>query len=43
MIITSLYGMKILPNKEHKNKLKAAIQYLGSKYLLATPIMKGNK
>jgi hypothetical protein len=23
--------------------LKAAIQYLGSKYLLATPIMKGNK
>jgi hypothetical protein len=43
MIITSLYGMKILPNKEHENKLKAAIQYLGRKYLLATPIMKGNK
>jgi hypothetical protein len=43
MIITSLYGMTILPNKEHKNKLKAAIQYLGNKYLLATPITKGNK
>jgi hypothetical protein len=43
MIITSLYGMTILPNKEHENKLKAAIQYLGNKYLLATTIKKGNK
>jgi len=43
MIITSLYGMKTLQNKEHENKLKAAIQYLGNKYLLATQIKKGNK
>ena len=43
MIITSLYGMKTLLNKEHENKLKAAIQYLGNKYLLATTIKKGNK
>lgn len=43
MIITSLYGMKTLPNKDHENKLKAAFQYLGSKYLLAFPIKKGNK
>jgi hypothetical protein len=40
MIITSLYGMATLPNKEHENKLKAAIQYLGNRYLLATPIKK---
>jgi hypothetical protein len=40
MIITSLYGMTIFPNKEHENKLKAAIQYLGNKYLLATNIQK---
>lgn len=43
MIITSLYGMTTLVNKDHKNKLKAAIQYLGNKYLLATAIKKGNK
>lgn len=43
MIITSLYGMTTPPNKEHENKLKAAIQYLGNKYLLATTIKKGNK
>jgi len=43
MIITSLYGMKTLANKDRENKLKAAIQYLGNKYLLATQIKKGNK
>ena len=43
MIITSLYGMTTLPNKERENKLKVAIQYLGNKYLLATTIKKGNK
>jgi hypothetical protein len=35
--------MKTLLNKEHENKLKAAFQYLGNKYLLATTIKKGNK
>jgi hypothetical protein len=35
--------MKTLQNKEHENKLKAAIQYLGNKYLLVTQIKKGNK
>ena len=40
MIITSLYGMTTLPNKEHENKLKAAIQYLGNKYLLAINMQK---
>lgn len=43
MTITSLYGMTTVINKEHENKLKAAIQYLGNKYLLATTIKKGNK
>ena len=43
MIITSLYGMTTLPNKDRENKLKAAIQYLGNKYLLVTQIKKGNK
>ena len=43
MIITSLYGMTTLPNKTHEKKLKAAIQYLGNKYLLAITIKKGNK
>jgi hypothetical protein len=43
MLITSLYGMAAVLNKEHENKLKAAIQYLGNKYLLATLIKKGNK
>ena len=35
--------MTILPNKEHDEKLKAAIKYLGNKYLLAITIKKGNK
>jgi hypothetical protein len=43
MIITSLYGMVTLPNKTHDKKLKAAIQYLGDKYLLATTIKKEKK
>jgi hypothetical protein len=43
MIITSLYGMVMPLNKTHDKKLKAAIQYLGNKYLLATIIKKGNK
>jgi hypothetical protein len=32
--------MTTLPNKEHENKLKAAIQYLGNKYLLAINMQK---
>lgn len=41
MIINSLYGM-VSPkqSKEHQKKLQAAIEYLGSKYLLANPIQK---
>lgn len=42
MTITSLYGMTTFPNKEHEKKLKAAIKYLGNKYLLTTFNMKEN-
>ncbi len=42
MIINSLYGMKTTKlTKEHLKKLQAAIEYLGDKYRLATPIQKG--
>ena len=42
MIITSLYGMKpIKQTKEHEDKLNAAINLLGDKYLLAHSINKG--
>ena len=41
MLINSLYGM-VSPkqSKEHQKKLQAAIEYLGSKYLLANLIQK---
>jgi hypothetical protein len=43
MIITSLYGMTTLAqSKKQKEKLQAAIEYLGNKYLLAVSIKKGN-
>jgi hypothetical protein len=44
MLITSLYGMAApKPPEMYKEKLQAAIYYLGNKYLLATQIKKGNK
>ena len=40
-MITSLYGITMpKQTKEHERKLKLAIQYLGNKNLLATPITK---
>jgi hypothetical protein len=43
MIITSLYGMTTpVQSKKQKEKLQAAIEYLGNKYLLAILIKKGN-
>ena len=42
MLINSVYGMSIpKPTKEHLKKLQAAIDYLGDKYRLHTPIQKG--
>lgn len=41
LLITSIYGMKNPnPSKEHQKKLQAAINTLGNKYVLATPIQK---
>ena len=42
MLIHSVYGMAApKPTKEHLKKLQAAIDYLGDKYRLASPIKKG--
>ena len=42
-IITSLYGMKIEADPTYENKLQAAIEYLGDKYLLAKPVEKSDE
>lgn len=41
MTITSLYGMETpKQSKEQQDKLKAAIEFLGKKYILASSIKK---
>jgi len=39
-IITCLYGMQINHTNEYEDKLKAALNYLGDKYILATAVEK---
>lgn len=43
-VITCLYGMKmdIKPDPKRDKKLKAALEYLGDKYLLAKPVERIN-
>ena len=41
-VVTSLYGMKIKADPKREKKLKAAIEYLGDKYLLAKPVERLN-
>jgi hypothetical protein len=40
LVMDCLYGMKTNTADEYAEKLKAAIEYLGDKYLLATPVEK---
>jgi hypothetical protein len=40
LVMDCLYGMKTDTADEYAEKLKAAIEYLGDKYLLATPVEK---
>lgn len=37
-VIHSLYGMKPVPQQDYSEKLKAAKEYLGDKYVLAKPV-----
>lgn len=39
-VITSFYGLKNNHEPKNTEKLKAAIEYLGDKYLLAKPVEK---
>ncbi|CAB4129394.1 hypothetical protein UFOVP118_34 [uncultured Caudovirales phage] len=41
-IITCLYGMKTELVDSYEEKRKAAIEYLGNKYLLAKPVERKN-
>lgn len=40
IVITSLYGMQSKADPKREKKVKAAIEYLGDKYLLAKPVEK---
>ena len=40
LVMDCLYGMKTDTVDDYAEKLKAAIEYLGDKYLLATPVEK---
>ena len=46
ILIKSLYGLDIRPTAEQikirEDKIKAAIEYLGDKYLLAKPVERKN-
>ena len=39
-VITCLYGMQIKHTNEYEDKLKAALNYLGNKYVLTKPVEK---
>jgi hypothetical protein len=39
-MIDCVYGMKTNMDETHEEKLKAAIAYLGNKYVLAIPVEK---
>jgi hypothetical protein len=38
VLIDSVYGLHNKPDTKHAKKLKAALDYLGDKYLLAKPV-----
>jgi hypothetical protein len=40
--IVSLYGMDFKPVDMYEEKRKAALEYLGEKYLLAKPVERKN-
>jgi len=42
-IITSLYGMNFKPIDIYTEKRRAAIEYLGDKYLLSKPVERLEK
>jgi hypothetical protein len=42
-IITSFYGMSVEPDNSFQAKLDDAKEFLGEKYLLATPVGKVEK
>ncbi len=42
-IITSFYGMSVEPDNSFQSKLDYAKEFLGEKYLLATPVEKKNE
>ncbi len=43
VVITNLYGMDFKPHDIYAEKRKAAIEYLGDKYLLSKPVERLDK